>query len=147
MLSLFSLLTLVSSVFKFSLLYHSSPPHSLSPSLLFSPYYCTHHLLKIMNPHEHLNIRTVRYRMCAHPVSILLFSPSSRSHLTFLTLLLLLISGEISPNPGPPFSNSNSYIWHPSSPGNNCNPLSLICILPLPKTSPPLISCAPWNTT
>lgn len=69
---------------------HSQCPvfrFSIYPSHLPTPYYCTYHILQILNPHAYLNTRTVRHE-CWH---------TFRSHLTFLTLLLLF-SRKISPN-------------------------------------------------
>ncbi|CAI9576569.1 unnamed protein product, partial [Staurois parvus] len=90
------LFILLSCVPKISLLYPSAPPQNLyiSPSLLPSPYYCSHHLLLYVTPADP-NTRTGRHvHLCTF-----------RSHLIFLTLLLLT-SGDISPNPGPP-------VFHP----------------------------------
>ncbi|KAM5140452.1 uncharacterized protein ACMZJ9_014297 [Mantella aurantiaca] len=68
----------------------------------------------------------------------------SHSHLTTLTLLLLLASGDISPNPGPLPSNILPHTHHLSTSGCSRNTHALISIPLLPRTSPPL-SCALWN--
>ncbi|KAM5180666.1 uncharacterized protein ACMZJ9_001180 [Mantella aurantiaca] len=68
----------------------------------------------------------------------------SHSHLTTLTLLLLLASGDISPNPGPLPSNIIPHTHHLSTSGCSRNAHALISIPLLPRTSPPL-SCALWN--
>ncbi|KAM5145518.1 uncharacterized protein ACMZJ9_012859 [Mantella aurantiaca] len=68
----------------------------------------------------------------------------SHSHLTTLTLLLLLASGDISPNPGPLPSNILPHTHHLSASGCSRNTHALISIPLLPRTSPPL-SCALWN--
>ncbi|KAM5152710.1 uncharacterized protein ACMZJ9_010837 [Mantella aurantiaca] len=68
----------------------------------------------------------------------------SHSHLTTLTLLLLLASGDISPNPGPLPSNILPHTHHLSASGCSRNTHALISIPLLPRTSLPL-SCALWN--
>ncbi|KAM5170538.1 uncharacterized protein ACMZJ9_003441 [Mantella aurantiaca] len=68
----------------------------------------------------------------------------SHSHLTTLTLLLLLASGDISPNPGPLPSNIIPHTHHLSTSGCSRNAHALISIPLLPRTSPPLL-CALWN--
>lgn len=133
MLLILFLLTLVSSILKLSLLYPSSLPCSMhiSPSLLPSPYYGTHHLLQLLHPHADINTRATRHvRSC-----------TSHSHLAFLTLLLLLVSGDISPNPGPPFSKCKPHIQYPSPSGNHRNPLSLISITPASSKHPTNLMC------
>lgn len=78
---------------------HFSPPHSLyiPPSLLSSPYYCTHHLLLFLDPHNITTSISLKH----------LSSYKSHSRLNCFSLLLILTSWDIVPNPGPSPSNSH----------------------------------------
>ena len=136
MQSLILLLMFASSLLKLSLLHPSSPPHSLyiSPSLLSSPLYCTHQLLLLLNPHANKTYRTLS---CVP-------SHKSYSHITSLTLLLLLTSGDISPNPGPPSFTFGRHTRHPLSSDTSRNPHNLVSIPLLPRANLPF-SCALWN--
>ncbi|CAI9620863.1 unnamed protein product, partial [Staurois parvus] len=127
------LFILLSCIPKISLLYPSAPPQNLyiSPSLLPSPYYCSHHLLLILHSPAGQNTRTGRH----------VHSCISHSHLTFLTLLFLT-SEDSSPNPGPPVFHPHTR--HPLSSGNSRNPLNLTSVPVLPKTTL-AFSCVLWN--
>lgn len=118
----------------FPLPFPSSPPQNLyiSPSLLPSPYYCSHHLLLILNPPADPHTKTGKH----------VHSYTFHSHLTYLTFLLLLTSGDISPNPSP--SISHPHTQHPPSPSISHNFLNLTSIPLLTKNTLPF-SCSFWN--
>lgn len=120
-----------------SFLYPSSQPHNLfiSPSLLPSPYYGTHHLLLILIPHANKTPRMLRH----------VPSYKSYSHITAFTLVLLLTSGDMPPHPEPLFFNctQRTHQHQPTSSGSSRNLRNLVSI-PLLSSSLPF-SCAPWN--
>uniref|UniRef100_A0A8C5MCC7 Endonuclease/exonuclease/phosphatase domain-containing protein n=1 Tax=Leptobrachium leishanense TaxID=445787 RepID=A0A8C5MCC7_9ANUR len=103
----------------------------ISPSLLSSHMMALHELLCFLRTWSPSNSRAANH------------SHKSHSHLLFLTLLLLLYSGDISPNPGPtthPILPSHPIsIAHKSPP---CKPSNLIPIIPQRLSS---FSCALWN--
>uniref|UniRef100_A0A8C5PJR1 Endonuclease/exonuclease/phosphatase domain-containing protein n=1 Tax=Leptobrachium leishanense TaxID=445787 RepID=A0A8C5PJR1_9ANUR len=103
----------------------------ISPSLLSSHMMASHEFLCFLRTWSPSNSRAANH------------SHKSHSHLLFLTLLLLLYAGDISPNPGPtthPILPSHPIsIAHKSPP---CKPSNLIPIIPQRLSS---FSCALWN--
>ncbi|MEE6526764.1 hypothetical protein FKM82_027590 [Ascaphus truei] len=132
--------TVTALIFTLCTSFHQSPYVSnsihISPSLLPSPLLSSHELISYLRP-----LSPHSYAACTktHPYK-------SSSHILFLSMLLLLASGDISPNPGPCLISTCSRPRLPiaTSTPSGVNPSNLI---PIPCHPPSSLqfSCALWN--